>query len=338
MSIFSPASAMLLRHHNKFNKRRIVFSGHLQDTLSAQLETENSYIHTQQYHQWETLRKIPQTKVYFSLSPISSILDNCDTLIYYWPNNKKKAQFQLQNLLSLLTCGSDIFIVGEYSSGIRSAHGMLENWVNLIKIDSAYRCGLYYGSLAKKSYFNLCEFWHEHLVEGITLKSLPGVFGYNGIDNGTELLLSTFRKDMEGKILDVGCGTGIISAVIANRSPSANITLADINVAALVASKATLLCNNLKGAVLASNIYSKITGCFDMIVANPPFHDGPKVTLDIARTLIKDAPNFLYKGGELRIVANSFLPYHHILNKVFGHHTVIICNKYFKVYSAIKDN
>ncbi|VFP80423.1 16S rRNA (guanine(1207)-N(2))-methyltransferase RsmC [Candidatus Erwinia haradaeae] len=338
MSILSSASMMLLRHHNKFTKRRIVFSGNLQDTLSVQLETESSYIHTQQYHQWETLNQILQTKVYFSLLPISSILDNCDTLIYYWPNNKKKAQFQLQNLLSLLRCGSDIFIVGGYSSGIRSAHGMVKNWVNMIKIDSAHRCGLYYGSLARNSYFNPSEFWHEHLVEGITLKSLPGVFGYNGLDNGTELLLSTFREDIEGKILDIGCGTGVISAIIASRSPSADIILTDVNAAALAASKATLLCNNLKGTVLASNVYSKITGCFNMIVANPPFHDGSKVTLDIAQTLIKDAPNFLYKGGELRIVANSFLPYHHMLNKVFGHHKVIIYNKYFKVYSAIKNN
>ncbi|VFP86073.1 16S rRNA (guanine(1207)-N(2))-methyltransferase RsmC [Candidatus Erwinia haradaeae] len=336
MSIFSPASTMLLRHHNKFTKRHIVFSGNLQDTLSVQLETENSYIHTQQYHQWETLNQILQTNVYFSLLPIPSILDNCDTLIYYWPNNKKKAQFQLQNLLSLLTCGSDIFIVGEYSSGIRSAHSMVENWVNLIKIDSAHRCGLYYGSLTKRSYFNPCEFWHEHLTEGITLKSLPGVFGYNGLDNGTKLLLSTFSEAIKGKILDIGCGTGVISAMIANRSPLADIILTDVNAAALVASKATLLCNNLKGTVVASNIYSKITGYFHMIVANPPFHDGSKITLDIARTLITDAPNFLYKGGELRIVANSFLPYQHMLNKVFGHHTVIICNKYFKVYSAIK--
>nr|WP_231939192.1 16S rRNA (guanine(1207)-N(2))-methyltransferase RsmC [Candidatus Erwinia haradaeae] len=334
--MFSPASMMLLRHHNKFTKRHIIFSGNLQDTLSVQLETENSYIHTQQYHHWETLNKILQTNVDFSLLPASNIVDNCDTLIYYWPNNKKKAKFQLHNLLSLLTCGSDIFIVGEYSHGIRSAHNMLSSWVDLIKIDSAYRCGLYYGSLERKPYFNSYEFWHEHLVGGLILKSLPGVFGYNGLDHGTQLLLSTFSPGIQGKILDIGCGTGVISAVIASRSPLANIMLTDVSAAALAASKATLLCNNLTGTVIASNVYSKITGYFNMIVANPPFHDGSKVTLDIARTLIRGAPEFLYKGGELRIVANAFLPYHHILNEVFGHYTVIIHNKYFKVYSAKK--
>lgn len=77
---------------------------------------------------------------------------DCDTLIYYWPKNKPEAQFQLMNLLSLLPVGTDIFVVGENRSGVRSAEQMLADYAPLNKVDSARRCGLYFGRLEKQRY------------------------------------------------------------------------------------------------------------------------------------------------------------------------------------------
>ena len=51
------------------------------------------------------------------------------------------------NLLSLLPVGSDIFVVGENRSGVRSAEQMLAEYAPLNKVDSARRCGLYHGRL-----------------------------------------------------------------------------------------------------------------------------------------------------------------------------------------------
>lgn len=72
-----------------------------------------------------------------------------------------------------------------------------------------------------------------------------------------------------------------------------------------------------------------------MIISNPPFHDGMQTNLDAAQTLIRGAVRHLNSGGELRIVANAFLPYPDVLDETFGFHEVIAQTGRFKVYRAI---
>ncbi|CAK8743902.1 Ribosomal RNA small subunit methyltransferase C [Sodalis praecaptivus] len=86
--------------------------------------------------------------------------------------------------------------------------------------------------------------------------------------------------------------------------------------------------------MLAGDVYSAISGRFDMIISNPPFHDGMQTNLKAAETLIRGALDHLRIGGELRIVANAFLPYPDLLDAVFGNHQVLAQNGRFKVYQA----
>ncbi|HDY2892069.1 TPA: methyltransferase [Escherichia coli] len=233
MSAFTPASEVLLRHSDDFEQSRILFAGDLQDDLPARLDTAASRAHTQQFHHWQVLSRQMGDNARFSLVATADDVADCDTLIYYWPKNKPEAQFQLMNLLSLLPVGTDIFVVGENRSGVRSAEQMLADYAPLNKVDSARRCGLY------------------------------------------------------------------------------------------------------EGEVFASNVFSEVKGRFDMIISNPPFHDGMQTSLDAAQTLIRGAVRHLNSGGELRIVANAFLPYPDVLDETFGFHEVIAQTGRFKVYRAI---
>lgn len=335
MSAFSPASEVILRHSDEFLERRVLFAGDLQDDLPAQLETALSKVHTQQYHHWQTLSRAMADNAQFSLVASAEIASDCDTLIYYWPKNKPEALFQLQNLLSLMPVGSDIFVIGENRSGVRSAEEMVAKWATLSKIDSARRCGLYHGRLDSQPTFDAESFWGEYQLDALTIKTLPGVFSRDGLDIGSSLLLSTFTPHTKGKILDVGCGAGVLSTLLASHSPKVRLWLTDVSAAAIAASKATLAANQLEGEVFASNVYSDVTGRFDMIISNPPFHDGLQTSLDAAQTLIRGAAKHLSIGGELRIVANAFLPYPDILDEIFGSHEVLVQNGRFKVYRAV---
>lgn len=98
---------------------------------------------------------------------------DCDTLIYYWPKNKPEAQFQLMNLLSLLPVGTDIFVVGENRSGVRSAEQMLADYAPLNK--SRQRSSLWplFWSSGKQPVFDADKFWGEYSVDGLTVKTLP---------------------------------------------------------------------------------------------------------------------------------------------------------------------
>ena len=122
---------------------------------------------------------------------------------------------------------------------------------------------------------------------------------------------------------------GVLSVAFARHSPKIRLTLCDVSAPAVEASRATLAGNCVEGEVFASNVFSEVKGRFDMIISNPPFHDGMQTSLDAAQTLI------LNSGGELRIVANAFLPYPDVLDETFGFHEVIAQTGRFKVYRAI---
>ncbi|EOC0588202.1 16S rRNA (guanine(1207)-N(2))-methyltransferase RsmC [Cronobacter sakazakii] len=335
MSGFSPASEVLLRHSDDFTESRVLFAGDMQDDLPARFDTAQSRAHTQQFHHWQVLSKPMGDNARYGLVADAEIVADSDTLIYYWPKNKSEAQFQLMNLLSLLPVGTDVFVVGENRSGVRSAEAMLEAYCPLNKVDSARRCGLYHGRLEKQPEFNADGWWGEYQVDDLTIKTLPGVFSRDGLDVGSDLLLSTLSPHTKGKVLDVGCGAGVLAAVLASHSPKVRLTLCDVSAPAVEASRATLAANGFEGEVVASNVFSEIKGRFDMIISNPPFHDGMETSFEAAQTLIRSAVRHLNIGGELRIVANAFLPYPNVLDETFGNHEVLAQTGRFKVYRAV---
>lgn len=308
MSAFTPASEVLLRHSDDFEQSRILFAGDLQDDLPARFECAASRAHTQQFHHWQVLSRQMGDNVRFSLVAQASDVADCDTLIYYWPKNKPEAQFQLMNILSLMPSGVDVFVVGENRSGVRSAEPMLADYAPLNKVDSARRCGLYHGRLEKQPQFSLESWWAEYNIDGLTIKTLPGVFSRDGLDVGSQLLLSTLTPHTKGKVLDVGCGAGVLSAALASHSPKVRLTLCDVSAPAVEASRATLAANGLEGEVFASNVFSEVKGRFDMIISNPPFHDGMQTSLDAAQTLIRGAVRHLNSGGSYASWRTPFCP------------------------------
>lgn len=335
MSALTPASEVMLRHHDEFTPRRVLFAGDVQDDLPGQFDAAEVRVLCGQYHHWQSLSRLLGEHAQYGLLAAADFVAPCDTLVYYWPKSKQEAQFQLFNLLSLLPCGTELFVVGENRSGVRSAENMLADYCPLMKIDSARRCGLYHGRLEKQPHFSLDEWWDSYQVDDIRVQTLPGVFSRDGLDSGSHLLLSVLPKDLKGKLLDVGCGAGVLASVIAKNSPKVKLTLSDVSMAAIESSRATLVANDLNGEVIASDVYSNITGRFEMIISNPPFHEGLQTSLYAAEVLIRGAAKHLQIGGTLHIVANAFLPYAALLDETFGSHEVLAQNGRFKVYRAV---
>ena len=209
------------------------------------------------------------------------------------------------------------------------------------KIDSARRCGLYHFRADSRLAFDLKEWWLSyHLTIGnqaIEIKSLPGVFSQKSLDAGSELLLNALMEQsdiIKGNVLDVGCGSGILSTVIGKLYQDLNLTLTDVNSSALESSKATLASNHIAGNVIASDVFSDINDKYHLIISNPPFHDGKETSYTAVNKLIKEAKKYLKLNGYLCIVANSFLPYQSILDETFKRVEVIAQTTKFKVYLA----
>lgn len=169
----------------------------------------------------------------------------------------------------------------------------------------------------------------------LTVAALPGVFSAGHLDKASALLLRHLG-DVQGKsALDLGCGAGVLGAACA--AGGAGVTLLDDDLAAVVSARETLRLSGLAGEVRHSDVASALgkEERFDLIVSNPPFHVGRRVVLDVALEFVRAAGDHLAPGGELRLVANDFLPYEGALAE-WGRVEVLTREGGFKVLRAVK--
>ena len=328
--MISLESQVLERHLSFFDGKSVLFAGGISDNFPQTLASKCPSIQIWSCH-FDYART--QSAVNFSVE----FQGQADLIVYYWTKNKQEVNFQLLQLLAQAPIGQEILIIGENRCGVRSVEKTLAPYGEIAKIDSARRCGLYHFSLQNKPHFELKNFWrtYQHSrLENLTIYSLPGVFSAAELDTGTELLLSTIDNKIKGKVLDLGCGAGVIGSMIKKRVPNAQITMTDIHAMALESARKTLSENQLQGKVYASDVFSDIEGKFDLIISNPPFHDGIDTAYRAVTELITQAKWHLNQYGELRIVANAFLPYPELLRQHFNDYQVLAQTGKFKVYSV----
>lgn len=326
--MISIESQVLARHLSWFAGKNVLFAGGINDDFPQQIQAECASINV-----WSYYFDYAKDKSAVNFSPIFE--GSAELIVFYWTKNKAEVQFQLMQLLAKSPLGQEMLIIGENRCGVRSAEKMLASFGEIGKIDSARRCGLYHFCLKNRPHFDLESYWKTYQTsDNLTLFSLPGVFSANELDGGTALLLSTLDQSIKGRVLDLGCGVGVIGATIKQKNPTVELVMSDIHAMAIASSQRTLAENQLNGKVIASDVFSHIEGKFDLIISNPPFHDGIDTAYRAVGELIAQAKQYLRSGGELRIVANAFLPYPDLLDQHFGQHQVLSKNGKFKVYST----
>ncbi|PJG84206.1 16S rRNA (guanine(1207)-N(2))-methyltransferase RsmC [Caviibacterium pharyngocola] len=329
--MISLESQVLERHLDFFVDQSVLFAGGINDAFPQQIQGKARSVQVWSWYFDYAGKR--QSAVDFSVECALQ----ADLIVYYWTKNKQEVAMQLMQLLAQGAENQQMLIIGENRCGVRSVENLLKPYGEIAKIDSARRCGLYHFSLKKRPHFDLTSYWKSYRTEAIsplTIWSLPGVFSANELDTGTSLLLSTLDSPLQGDVLDLGCGAGVIGAYVKMHNPKANVTMCDIHALALASAERTLAENHLQAKVIASDVFSHIEGKFDVILSNPPFHDGIDTAYRAVSELIRQAKAYLKNGGELRIVANAFLPYPDLLDQHFGSHRVLAKTGKFKVYSV----
>ena len=153
--------------------------------------------------------------------------------------------------------------------------------------------------------------WRETFSPGLAgladaWVSYPGVFAHGRLDEGTRLLAAALPAVQKGaRVLDFGCGSGVLGAAVLARSPGAAVDFLDVDAVALEAVR-----ENVPGArtVLADGLDLLEGARYDFLVSNPPFHQGKAESLDVLSDLVEGAPACLAAGGELLLVAQRRLP------------------------------
>ena len=102
-----------------------------------------------------------------------------------------------------------------------------------------------------------------------------GVFGFRGVDLGTEVLLREApRPPAEGDLLDLGAGYGPIAITLARRSPDARVWAVDVNERAVELTRANAAAAEATNVVASSPEEVPPDIRFDAIYSNPPVRVG----------------------------------------------------------------
>ncbi|GAB1818078.1 methyltransferase [Herbidospora sp. RD11066] len=171
--------------------------------------------------------------------------------------------------------------------------------------------------------------------EGLELVNHAGVFCGDRLDIGTRFFLRHLPETTKGqRVVDLGCGNGIVGAFVLRDNPDADVLFVDESYAAVASARA-----NVEGPaefLVGDGLADAEPGSADLVLCNPPFHSHQAVTDATAWRMFTQAKRALKRGGELRIVGNRHLGYHVKLKRLFGNAVVVAGDPKFVVLSSVK--
>lgn len=170
---------------------------------------------------------------------------------------------------------------------------------------------------------------------GLTLAAHGATFSGTRVDRGTRLLLE--HLDVQGTdVLDLGCGNGVIAAVLAR--DGRRVQARDVSWAAVEATRETARANGLEVAVgWGDGLEGCAAASVDAIVTNPPFHQGFAKESADTLAMFSGARRVLRPGGELWCVFNSHLPWRRELERRVGRTVLVAQDRHFTVTRTVRD-
>ncbi|CAI1018024.1 23S rRNA (guanine(1835)-N(2))-methyltransferase RlmG [Serratia entomophila] len=167
------------------------------------------------------------------------------------------------------------------------------------------------------------------------------VFSRGSLDIGARLFMEHLPHGLNGHIVDLGCGNGVIGMIALQQNPEAQVTFVDESYMAVASSELNVE-HNLPQELdrCQFEVNNSLAGIeresVQAVLCNPPFHQQHAITDHTAWQMFCDAKRCLQVGGELRIVGNRHLDYHQKLKRLFGNCTLVASNKKFVILKAVK--
>ncbi len=169
--------------------------------------------------------------------------------------------------------------------------------------------------------------------------SRPGLFSWNRIDEGSELLARHVPVSLAGNVAELGSGWGFISDhLLRNCHDIDTLDIYDADADSFECARRNL--GIIPTRVKAKPHWTDVTAGigsrkFDAIIMNPPFHEGKHQDALIGLKFIATAAQALRTGGQLWLVANRQLPYENLLTETFAHMEKITETGSFKIIHAV---
>ncbi len=172
-------------------------------------------------------------------------------------------------------------------------------------------------------------------VRGIELRLQQDerIFARGRLDPATALLAGCFEVPAGAAVLDLGCGGGVLGILAALLAPTSTVTLADADPLAVEVSRQNASLNGVRNVTVhLSDVLRDVPAAtYDVVLMNPPFHQGRTQDVGIAHRFIAEAAAVLRPGGRLYVVCNRFLRYEPVIVQHVGPVTEVAGDTRYKV-------
>ena len=161
----------------------------------------------------------------------------------------------------------------------------------------------------------------------LDLDTTPQLFSPTAPDKGTVAMLNAVEISSCDKVLDLGCGCGIVGIYAAKTAGAHNVTMTDILPIAAEVARQNAIKNNVPDiTVLCGSAYENVQDTdFTLIFSNPPYH----TDFSVAKSFIEGAYSRLVTGGRMVMVTKRLDWYKNKMISVFGGVKVIESDGYY---------
>ncbi|MFE7775420.1 methyltransferase [Streptomyces sp. NPDC057445] len=179
------------------------------------------------------------------------------------------------------------------------------------------------------------------VMSGRPVTNHAGIFCAERLDIGTRFFLQHLpRRRGPVRVVDLGCGNGVVGTAMAVADPEADVVFTDESFQAVASAEATFRANAGPAAKAEFLVGDGLSGMeresVDLVLNNPPFHSHRALTDSTSWRMFTGSRAALRPGGELWVIGNRHLGYHVRLRRLFGNCETVASNPKFVVLRAVK--
>lgn len=162
------------------------------------------------------------------------------------------------------------------------------------------------------------------------------LFSREKLDVGTRFFLEHIPKGDFPSILDLGCANGVVGIKAKMLHPTSRVIFSDDSAMAIESASVNYESHFRDEArfIWTNCFEGQEKNSLDLVLCNPPFHQGNTIGDFIAHQMFVDSFKALRPGGLLRVIGNTHLAYHRKLEKIFGNSILVSQNAKFSIWDA----